>query len=562
MSNEVKFVFSTRFVGEGYAFGKLENFQYVSSDGVLEYLKKRFWSEKNDLWESFKKYRLSAEAEQVFKDRFQIDIANFSYSTYEEENEAKQLFLDAVDNEKLVSLFIEKEIISSRHSWDFNENNVEEKDKFSARFKFFRIKDTNNNSIENVYAVLHLGRGNQEWVKALIHEKFNKVSNDEKELYLVLHDNDVPRFASTPYRYLTAREIYRLLKGKEYDPKDDPQDEKDPNTPRVRETTDGDEVYYLEDGRKLTIIVFQHTWNDVVYLLKKSDTTCKEIQGRLMTGNKKKIRDFFKLDLDPVGPKHDFLGLNPDYSVDVCQNKLIVEGETIKDKKLVFSGELNLPMHKDNESEYKKIRIYTDKNGALLTALMHVGTNSNSAEMLKDFIRLLRKPGHLDDEANEKETNESVTVDLKKISFPLIIRIYKSFFKDWEDAVTSEGDKEKIRNHHNKKALEENLERVFSFFNNSSIWVRLVDMYDQKAYNRAVDEFEYFDSIGLYDYNSAWENLEYNLRIFSENYLESTLDGHGNFVTPMVYGDETEALEILADEEENKRPLNDNADNQ
>lgn len=71
-------------------------------------------------------------------------------------------------------------------------------------------------------------------------------------------------------------------------------------------------------------------------------------------------------------------------------------------------------------------------------------------------------------------------------------------------------------------------------------------MYDEDAYNRAIAEFNYFDKIGLYEYSSAWENLEYNLRVFKENYLESSLGGHGNFVTPVLYGDETSALAVLA----------------
>lgn len=93
--------------------------------------------------------------------------------------------------------------------------------------------------------------------------------------------------------------------------------------------------------------------------------------------------------------------------------------------------------------------------------------------------------------------------------------------------------------------IEYNLAGPFSFFNNSSIWVRLVDKDDKNAYSTAVAEFEYFDKIGLYDYASAWENLEYNLRIFAHDYLESSLDGHGNYVTPILYGNETESLGIL-----------------
>lgn len=97
--------------------------------------------------------------------------------------------------------------------------------------------------------------------------------------------------------------------------------------------------------------------------------------------------------------------------------------------------------------------------------------------------------------------------------------------------------------HKNKRALEENLRHMFSFFNNSSIWVRLVKNEDEKE--RAIREFTYFNRIGLYSYDSAWENLEYTTRIFAENYLLSSVGGHGRFVTPVLYGNETKALETM-----------------
>ena len=172
---------------------------------------------------------------------------------------------------------------------------------------------------------------------------------------------------------------------------------------------------------------------------------------------------------------------------------------------------------------------------------MHVRMVISSAKKFSRFVEKLREPG-LEPKKGRGDAKRAV-VDIRKLSFPLIIRVYKSFFDDWAEVVPA--NKIGILAHRNKIAMEENLERVFSFFNNSSIWVRLVDMYDEEALKDAVAEFEYFDNIGLYDYDSAWENLEYNTRIFTENFLETSLDGHGNYVTPLQYGDEVEARKIL-----------------
>ena len=70
-------------------------------------------------------------------------------------------------------------------------------------------------------------------------------------------------------------------------------------------------------------------------------------------------------------------------------------------------------------------------------------------------------------------------------------------------------------------------------------------MDDVDAFNRAVNEFKYFNNIGLYDYPSAWENLEYDTRVIKQNYLESALNGHGNYIAPELFGDEVKAMKIL-----------------
>lgn len=106
----------------------------------------------------------------------------------------------------------------------------------------------------------------------------------------------------------------------------------------------------------------------------------------------------------------------------------------------------------------------------------------------------------------------------------------------------------------------QNKKGAYSILNNSSIWIRMVDTDDSNAEKNAKKEFEYFDKIGLYDYNSAKENLEYNIRLQKENYLDSSAQVlgvqntqvHGVHVTPVLYGDECEFQQIL---EGNKKTL-------
>ena len=50
----------------------------------------------------------------------------------------------------------------------------------------------------------------------------------------------------------------------------------------------------------------------------------------------------------------------------------------------------------------------------------------------------------------------------------LIDKVEGSDERSWEEMV-DEDKREAVRNHRNNKALKENLERMFSFFNNSSI---------------------------------------------------------------------------------------------
>ena len=350
-----------------------------------------------------------------------------------------------------------------------------------------------NNQNNNVFAVKCLeGGAGVEWVNALIEDKTigGGSLNKDDTLYLILHDKDVPGHDGETFKILSPKEICSI-----------------PNIGKKVNVTNN-KCIHTPNAFEIRIIVFNHAQKvitDILDNIKLSDSdvanrvksiyTTKDYLDRMFCDNYQKC--FNKLDVDGY--------------VDLMNNKY-------DDTKL---NPLKL-------STGRKIFVYEDKNGALLTELMHVRIDIKAAKEFKDLIKILYKI----------EAEDSIHA-------PVIIKVYKSFFEDWANAVSSPKDKEKILNHPNKKAMEENLERAFTFFNNSSIWVRLVDINNENAYDTAVAEFEYFDKIGLYDYASAWENLEYNLRFFPHDYLESSLDGHGNFVTPLLYGDEVEHWNIL-----------------
>lgn len=194
---------------------------------------------------------------------------------------------------------------------------------------------------------------------------------------------------------------------------------------------------------------------------------------------------------------------------------------------LTAPAKLSYPI---NQQDVKNLKEFLSKENNTLENIME-------SEQLLKFIESVIKWN--------TDRNEIDADLIKRMKFPIIIRTYLDFFKKWEEGVQDDEKKEAIHNHSNKMAMDKNLERLFSFFNNSSIWVRLVDINDETALETAEKEFDYFEKIGLYKYDSAWENLEYNLRILSENYLKSTSTGHGNYVTPILYGNETKAYGIL-----------------
>ena len=85
--------------------------------------------------------------------------------------------------------------------------------------------------------------------------------------------------------------------------------------------------------------------------------------------------------------------------------------------------------------------------------------------------------------------------------------------------------------------------KLSPFSHNSSIWVRLVDNQEEETANQ---EFAYFKEIGLYDYPTAKQFLEYHLRIQEVNRLEDFENtNNSSTFTPILYGDEVKARKIL-----------------
>lgn len=140
---------------------------------------------------------------------------------------------------------------------------------------------------------------------------------------------------------------------------------------------------------------------------------------------------------------------------------------------------------------------------------------------------------------------------------PVLIRTnFDSFF----DVLENEADKNDSKIYHgiNKEEVKQNIQstkkkiensNAFNFLKNSSIWMRLCDNEDwdgvdgsksePDSVKMALEEFEWFIDLGLYEFNSAKEFLEYNVRAQQENYIAEDIGGHGPHVTPIIYSDET-----------------------
>lgn len=432
---------------------------------------------------------------------------------------------DETDKTQLVNILLDSGVVSEKVKKEISCcPGATDQERLSARFSYYSLKDNPTSEEYEAFAVPHLEwTANMDWINALIDEDFG-TKNDFGALYLVLHDNDLPGYGHQPFHILTAEEtrnvfcpkIAEVINVKEAEKKLKEEINKLTGNVQKQELELEQKEQELEE-KQIKIIVFQHTWNDVMRVLKNQNLTLNEIESHL-GANKAAVEEIF----NPTSTKNlqdSFSSLKVDASVDVSQNVIKTDDSEFK------SFEID-----ENRSGY----VYED-NGALLTELMHEMTDIHSSKQFVTFIKTLR---------HQTSTDENVEVSTMK--FPLIIKLYTSFFEDWEDAV-DDAYKEKVRSHPNNKAWKENLNRIISFCNNSSIWVRIVDVNNENAFTAAQNDFVFFEKVGLYDYASAKENLEYNTRIFSENYLVSALGGHGQFVTPILYGDETNGRDFFLD---------------
>lgn len=489
-----RFVFSTRYLGDKYAFNERKP---LKPDGPIDsFIKTRLWR-KEDAYNLYLNYK--EEIKQYCDDNsikgFDDEMSESDIQSDFDKMTGSYLYLVPFFKANGHGV-MEKELVSCPGK--------DKKEKLGSRFSFYIPQNAKSNN--KVFAVPHLNwSASSDWLQNLIDDdSFGPALNHGDTLYLILHDNDVPNFSNTPFKILSQEEIKGLN---------------------------------LKTNATLNIIVYQHSSNDAVDILVKKliDNDIVQIKIESLFNNHEKINEIFskgfKFESDKA--QEDFR--NAIFSLDADCSVDLFDGGSI--------GEKNF--EKGQLPSKRAYYTFSDTNGVLLTALMHVALTpkSRQANPIRDLLTFLCKPDSADMSKNE----------IQKCRFPLIIKTCKSFFKKWADSIEEKMKDENKRkelvdvvcNHHNKVALDENLERVFSFFNNSSIFLRLVDFDNDKAEKRAIAEFKYFDNIGLYDYNSAWENLEYNLRIFKENYLESNMDGHANFVTPVVYGNEVKARSIL-----------------
>lgn len=115
-----------------------------------------------------------------------------------------------------------------------------------------------------------------------------------------------------------------------------------------------------------------------------------------------------------------------------------------------------------------------------------------------------------------------------------------------KDIPVSEETKELVKR--NIVATKKKLEANMNFLLNSSIWVRFCDngnwdgASDETKSNDiklALEEFEWFNNLHLYEFKAAKEYIEYQLRAQNQNYL-AEIGEHGVHITPMIYSDEVE----------------------
>lgn len=163
----------------------------------------------------------------------------------------------------------------------------------------------------------------------------------------------------------------------------------------------------------------------------------------------------------------------------------------------------------------------------------------------------------------KKATREFLKkIDISKEWKPILIRSnFNSFFdcliENADNLTPSKGNevcKEKIES--TRKIIENR--NSFNFLENSSIWIRFCDNENwegkvevdkngqssvPQSVQDALQEFNWFQKLGLYKIKPAKEFIDYHFRVQQENYLKNL--GHGVFVTPMIYSDETKFREFF-----------------
>ena len=485
-----KYIFTTKYLGEGFAFSN--RFNLDNNSKIAEYLKKKIWDTDN-LWRLYRENK--DKMGSFFRQKgisFYKNLDKTDFLTELKNNDFNEIINQFVEDNKLV--VDENSLLSCVGE--------KSKDKFESRFSYYTLSSNGSTQDHNVFAIPHLSwESDNKWIQCLIEEEsFTKELGKDDTLYLILHDKDVPGYEHSPLDILPK-------------PKN------------------------ISSSFNVVVIVFQHTSNDIVDILTNQIITEVDVSNRIvsMIETKKKLKeDLFKPNVKEKGfdeRKSVLNSIKPDSSLDLIDENILIDKSNLSYEIPEFESK-NIQLPNSNSTIY----IYSDTNGAILNELFHVNLSIPSAKRISKFNKLLRNPG----------IKGLVDKDIHKFTFPLIIKIYKSFFDDWENSVDNDEDKLKIHNHRNKKAMNENLQRIFSFFNNSSIFVRLVDIFDKEAEEKAIEDFKYFDEIGLYQYDSAWENLEYQTRLFTENYLSPIyLNGHYRYVTPELYGDETKHYQIV-----------------
>lgn len=235
---------------------------------------------------------------------------------------------------------------------------------------------------------------------------------------------------------------------------------------------------------KTQIICFQHDRNSNYY---------NKIKDSLMSG---KFYDYFP-------------GLNSNAS----SFRRYLEGGC-------YSGlDLTKPyLYAASVPEYFKIE-EIQNNGEGIGVFLYDDSSCNNSlllEILKEDnnrLKLLKLLNHAKEE--------------KKL--PMIIKLNLGVFKSLPVSVP--GKEDAIRK------LEHSLDFCFSFLKSSSIWIRIADVDD--SFDLAKEEFNWFKSLLLYDFKSAMEFFDYNVRTQKDNYLEES-GGHGAYITPVIYSDEVE----------------------